>query len=79
MRIEGVSLTDHKPHRRHWLGMSFLLLASIVVAAPTHAATAVIINAANTVDSVSRSELKQLYKGEIGRWDFASTAKSESC
>jgi ABC-type phosphate transport system substrate-binding protein len=75
MGIDGVSLKDHRPHRRHWLGMPFLLLACIGVAAPTHAATAVIINAANTVDSISHSELKQVYKGDLARWNFASTSK----
>ena len=36
------------------------------------AGVAVIVNSENTITSVSQSQLKQLYRGDIRRWDFAS-------
>ena len=52
-----------------------ILLLGLLVASPAQARTAVIVNVDNPVDSVSRQELKRIYKGDITRWDFASESK----
>ena len=52
-----------------------ILLLGLLAAPPALARTAVIVNSENPVDSVSRKELKRIYKGDITRWDFASESK----
>ena len=52
-----------------------ILLLGLLAAPPAQARTAVIVNSENPVDSVSRQELKRIYKGDITRWDFASESK----
>ena len=67
----------HMPLRRFRLVIPFLLLMGIGAFSPSPvgADTAVIINTENTVSSVTGGELKQIYLGEITRWEFASQSK----
>ena len=52
-----------------------LLLSFSAVGSFADVRVAVIVNAENPSTSVTSDELKRIYRGELGRWEFASESK----
>ena len=60
--------------RTSWLTIA-LLAALVATTSSVEAGVALIVNSENAITSVSQSQLKRIYRGDIRRWDFASDNK----